>query len=72
MSLVFDDQTIFGNLEEARDRMMEMSQRYFGIDYHDLRNKDMSLRMLFDKVVAHMQELANDEELQREFTGACA
>lgn len=65
------DQTIFGNLEEARDRMMEMSRRYFGIDYHDLRNKDTSLRMLFDKVIAHMQELANDEEMQREFVGTC-
>jgi hypothetical protein len=70
VDFVFGDQTIFGNLEEARDRMMEMSRRYFGIDYHDLRNKDMSMRMLFDKVIAHMHELANDEDLQREFVGA--
>src|SRR5690606_2799841 len=62
-------QTLFGNLEEARDRMAEMSRQYFGVDHNDLRDKQMSMRMLFDKVTAHLRELANDEEKQREFQG---
>lgn len=49
--------------------MMEMSRQYFGVDDNDLRDKHMTMRMLFNKVYENMKSMVDDEERQREFEG---